>query len=310
MPTLYEILGVAKTATDAEIRTAYRKLAKAHHPDLNPGNKEAESKFKEISAANAILSDPEKRRRYDTGEIDEAGNERPPERPSYRTYADAEPGFRYGSRGDRGEYDDLGGIFSDLFGETRGGEEPHVRVRMRGQDRLYRLLIGLRDAVSGATKRIDLPDGRTLDVRIPAGVEEGQILRLAGMGGPGLGGGPPGDALVEIAFEPDPVFHREGNTIRTVVPVTLREAIAGAKVRVETLTGAVEVKIPKGSSSGRVLRLKGKGIPAARGAAAGDHLVEIRIMLPDRIDDELERAVTDWEAKHPYDPRKTSGGNT
>ncbi len=309
MPTLYEALGVAKTATDVEIRAAYRKLAKAHHPDLNPGNKEAEDKFKEISAANAILSDPEKRRRYDAGEIDEQGAEKPPQGRFYREYAEAEPGFRYGGRGDRGEYDDLGGIFSDLFGQGGGDGEPQVRVRMRGQDRLYRLLVSLRDAVSGATKRIDLLEGRTLDVKIPPGVEEGQILRLTGMGGPGLGGASPGDALVEVAFAPDPRFQREGNNIRTVVPVTLREAIAGAKVRVETLTGAVELKVPKGSSSGRVLRLKGKGLPGRKGVPPGDHLVELRIVLPDRIDDDLEKAVTDWEAKHPYDPRRSSGGS-
>lgn len=310
MPTLYETLGVAKTATDDEIRAAYRKLAKAHHPDLNPGNKEAESRFKEISAANAILSDPKKRRRYDAGEIDEQGSEKPQQRRFYREYAETEPGFRYGSRGDLGEYDDLGGIFSDLFGQAGDGDEPQVRVRVRGQDRLYRLLIGLRDAVSGATKRIDLPDGKTLDVRIPPGVEEGQVLRLAGMGGPGLGGASAGDALVQIEFAPDPVFQREGNTIRTVVPVTLREAIAGAKVRVETLTGSVELKIPKGSSSGRVLRLKGKGMPGRKGAPPGDHLVEIRIVLPDTIDDDLERVVTDWEATHSYNPRRTMGGST
>ncbi len=310
MPTLYETLGVAKTATDDEIRAAYRKLAKAHHPDLNPGNKEAEQKFKRISAANAILKDPEKRRRYDAGEIDEQGAEKPQQRRFYREYAEAEPGFRYGSRGDQGEFDDLGGVFSDLFGRGEDGEEPHVRVRMRGQDRLYRLLIGLRDAIGGATKRIDLPDGKTLDVRIPPGVEESQVLRLAGMGGPGLGGASAGDALVQIEFAPDPVFQREGNTIRAVVPVTLREAIAGAKVRVETLTGSVELKIPKGSSSGRVLRLKGKGMPGRKGAPPGDHLVEIRIVLPDTIDDDLERVVTDWETMHPYNPRRTMGGST
>ena len=305
----YETLGVTKAATEDEIRSAYRKLAKIHHPDLNPGNKEAESRFKEISAAYALLRDPDKRRRYDAGEIDEAGNERPPERRSYRQYAEAEPGFRYGSRGDAGEYDDLGGVFSDLF--ARGeSEEAHVRVRLRGQDRHYRLLIGLLDAVNGGTKRIDLPDGKTLDVKIPAGVMEGQVLRLAGMGGPGIGGGPAGDALVEIEIGPHPLFQRDGSTIRSVVPITLREAIAGGSARVDTVTGPVTLRIPKGSSSGRVLRLKGKGMPSQRGGSPGDHLVELRIALPDKIDEDLERLVTEWELKHPYDPRRTMGGGT
>ncbi|MEZ5923755.1 MAG: J domain-containing protein [Hyphomicrobiaceae bacterium] len=308
MANPYEVLGVSKSASDEEIRSVYRKLAKAHHPDLNPGNKQAELRFKEISSAYGLLKDPEKRRRYDAGEIDEAGNERPPERRAYRHYAEAEPGFRYGSRGGGGEFDDLGGVFSDLFG--RGSdEERHGHLRMRGQDRLYRLLIGLLDAAGGATKRIDLPDGKTLDVKIPAGVAEGQILRLAGMGGPGIGGGPPGDALVEIGIAPHPVFQRDGDTIRSVVPITLREAIAGGSIRIDTVSGPVDLKIPKGSSSGRVLRLKGKGMPGQRGRAPGDHLAELRIVLPDRPGEELERLVSEWEARHPYDPRAKGGGS-
>ena len=307
MPTLYETMGVAKTATEDEIRAAYRKLAKAHHPDLNPGNKEAERKFKEISAANAILSDPEKRRRYDAGEIDEQGAERPPERRFYREYAEAGPNFRYGTGDDYGQFEDLGGIFEEML--RRGGREREGgrgRFQMRGQDAGYRLAIDFLEAVNGAEKRIDLPDGRTLDVKIPAGLAEGQTLRLAGMGGPGVNGGPAGDALIEIEIRPHPVFRREGTTIRSELPITLNEAISGGSVRVETVSGAVDLKIPKGSSSGRVMRLRGKGAPDGRGGH-GDHFVVLRIALPDAPDAELQQLVAEWEAKHPYDPRRRMG---
>lgn len=308
MLTLYETLGVSGTATQDEIRAAYRKLAKTHHPDLNPGEKEAERKFKEISAANAILSDPEKRRRYDAGEIDEQGVEKPPDRRFYRDYAEAGPSFRYGTGEDYGRFEDLGGIFEEMLrqsgAEREGGQ---TRLRMRGQDAGYRLAIDFLEAVNGAQKRIDLPDGRTLDVRIPAGLSDGQTLRLAGMGGPGLNGGPPGDALIEVEIRPHPVFRREGTTIHSVLPITLNEAIAGASVRVDTVSGPVDLKIPQGSSSGRVMRLRGKGVPDGRGGGRGDHLVELRIALPQSPDPELAQLIAEWEARHPYDPRQRMG---
>lgn len=307
MPTLYETLGVEKTATDDEIRKAYRKLAKAHHPDLNPGNKQAEQTFKEVAAANAILSDPEKRRRYDAGEIDEQGAEKPPERRFYREYADAGPNFRYGTGDDFGQYEDLGGIFSEMFREGGGPQRGGARLRMRGQDMGFRLPIDFLDAVNGARKRIDLPGDRTLDVTIPPGVETGRVLRLAGMGGPGVNGGPPGDALIEIEVRPHPTFERDGTTIRSVLPITVGEALSGASVRVETVTGPVDLKVPKGSNTGRVMRLRGKGAPDSQGQR-GDHLVELRVMLPDPPDADLERLVSEWERAHPYDPRRRTGG--
>ena len=221
MPTLYETLGVEKTATEDEIRKAYRKLAKAHHPDLNPGNKQAEQRFKEISAANAILSDPDKRHRYDAGEIDEQGAEKPPERRFYREYADAGPNFRYGTGDDFGQYEDLGGIFAEMFREGGGAERGGARFRMRGQDMAFRLPVEFLEAVNGARKRIELPGNRTLDVAIPAGVETGRVLRLAGMGGPGVNGGPPGDALIAIDVRPHTGFERDGATIRSGLPRTL-----------------------------------------------------------------------------------------
>ena len=164
------------------------------------------------------------------------------------------------------------------------------------------------EAINGAKKRVVMADGKALDITIPAGLKDGQTLRLRGQGQPGFGGGEPGDALVEIHVKPHPIFRREGNNIRSTLPVTPGEALAGAKVRVETVSGPVELAIPKGSNTGRILRLRGKGVPST--AAKGDHLVELQVVLPDRPDDELVRCVTEWEAKHPYDPRKSQGAQS
>jgi DnaJ-class molecular chaperone len=307
MADLYATLEVPRTASDEEIRAAYRRLAKVNHPDLNPGNKAAEQKFKAISAAYEILGDAEKRRRYDAGEIDESGAERQPERRFYRQYAESGPSFR-SETGGFDDFDDLGGIFSDVLRRGRaqsgGGAEG---FRARGGDSRYRLVIDFLEAANGAKKRIDLPDGRSLDITIPPGASEGQVLRLAGMGTPGIGGGPAGDALIELGVRPHPVFRREGNDIRSVVPVTLKEAIAGGSIRVETISGAVDLRVPKSSNSGTVLRLRGRGVAGPHGQQ-GDHLVELRVMLPDTPDAELERIVSEWEAKHPYNPRRGSGG--
>lgn len=309
MPTLYETLGVEKTATEDDIRKAYRKLAKAHHPDLNPGNKQAEERFKQVSAANAILSDPDRRRRYDAGEIDEQGAEKPPERRFYREYADAGPRSRYSPGEDFGQYEDLGDLFAGMYREGGGAARGGARLRLRGEDMVFRLPVDFLDAVNGARKRIDLPGDRTLDVTIPAGVETGRVLRLAGMGGPGLNGGPAGDALIEIEVRPHAGFERDGATIRSVLPITLSEALSGGSVRVETVTGPVDLKVPKGSNTGRVMRLRGKGAPDAQGQR-GDHLVELRVMLPETPDADLERLVAEWEKAHPYDPRRRTGGKT
>jgi DnaJ-class molecular chaperone len=308
MADLYKVLGVAQDASDEDIRKAYRKLAKENHPDLNPGNAEAERRFKEIAAAYDILGDPEKRKRYDAGEIDESGAERPA-RKFYREYAEAEPSFKYERRGGLGGFEGLGDIFSDLFGRARHGGAPGggAQVRMRGGDVRYSLTVDFLEAVNGAKKRVDMPDSRSLDITIPPGVQDGQTLRLKGQGMPGLGGGPPGDALIEITVRPHPVFRWEGNDIKSVVLITLKEALAGGTARVESVTGPVDVKIPKGSNSGRILRLRGKGAPDPQSSRRGDHLVEIRVVLPDKQDAELERFITEWEAKHPYDPRKTTG---
>src|SRR5271166_3079169 len=207
----YQTLGLTKTATDEDIRKAYRKLAKEHHPDLNPGNKEAEARFKDISAAYSLLSDPEKRRAYDAGEIDASGQPQA-ERRFYRDYAGPSGGFRYEQPEDLGGFADLGDIFADLMRGRRGGGAggAETQFRMRGGDLHYTLPVDFLEAVNGARKRVDMPDGRTLDIAIPAGVEDGQTLRLKGQGSPGPGGGPAGDALITVTVLPHPVFRREG----------------------------------------------------------------------------------------------------
>jgi DnaJ-class molecular chaperone len=295
----YQTLGVSKDASQDDIRKAYRKLAKEHHPDLNPGNAQAEKRFKEISAAYEIIGDEAKRKRFDAGEIDEHGAERP-ERKYYREYAEADPGFRY-SRSAAGEHDfgDMGDIFADLFRGRGGGEG----LRMPGSDVRYTLPIEFLEAAKGGSKTVTMPDGKTLDIKIPAGIRQGQTLRLRGQGQPGIGGGPPGDALVDVAITPSGVFTRDGNNIRSVLPVTLGEALNGSTVRAETIDGAVDVKVPKGSNSGTTMRLRGKGIADPRSGTRGDHLLELRVALPDPADSELAAFVAEWEQKHPYDPR-------
>ncbi len=299
----YSILGVAKTASAEDITKAYRKLAKKLHPDLNPGDKAAEEKFKTITGAYDIVGDEEKRGRYDRGEIDASGQEKPQQR-YYREYAGGEDGARYRSAAG---FEDIGG-FSDLFGDLFGrgggaGGRGGARFSMRGQDAQYRLDVDFLDAVNGTKTRITLPDGATLDVTIPAGVSDGQVLRLKGKGHPGMGEGESGDALVEVAVRPHAVFKREGDDIVVEVPITFDEAVLGGKVEVPTIGGRVFATVPPGSNTGQTLRLKGRGIKS-RSGAAGDQLVRLNVIMPDRIDDELKSFAEKWRASHAYDPRR------
>jgi DnaJ-class molecular chaperone len=300
---LYSVLGVAKTASAADITKAYRKLAKKLHPDLNPGDKAAEEKFKTIAAAYGIVGDEEKRGRYDRGEIDASGQERPQQR-YYREYAGGEEGARYRSTAG---YEDIGAfsdLFGDLFGE-RGGARAGGggrRFSVRGQDAQYRLEVDFLDAVNGTKTRITLPDGGTLDVTIPPGVTDGQVLRLKGKGNPGMGEGGPGDALIGIAVRPHPVFTREGDDILIEVPITLDEAVLGGKIEVPTIAGRVFATVPPGSNTGQTLRLKGRGIKSKSGA--GDQLVKLSVVMPERIDDDLKAFAEKWRESHGYDPRR------
>jgi DnaJ-class molecular chaperone len=292
----YEVLGVQKTDSDAAIRSAYRKLAKRYHPDVNPGKPEAAERFKEISAAYDILSDTEKRARYDRGEIDAAGNEVPPQRPFYRDFADAAGREKY--RADAGlDPEDLESILAQAFG-GRAGAGTGRRFSMRGQDHHYQLTLDFLDAVNGTTRRVTMPDGRTLDVRIPAGVQDGQIIRLRGQGGPGIGDGAPGDALVEVTVAPHPVFHREGDDIIVTLPVTLQEAVLGTTVEVPTIKGRVRLTIPPNSGRGTRLRLRGRGIEGR-----GHQFVELHPVLPPANEPELAEFLKTWKPRHPTDPR-------
>jgi DnaJ-class molecular chaperone len=301
---LYSVLGVPKTASAGDITKAYRKLAKKLHPDLNPGDKAAEEKFKKITAAYDILGDAEKRGRYDRGEIDASGQERPQQH-YYREYAGGQDGARYRSTAgfeDIGAFSDL---FGDLFGERGGmreGGRGGARFSMRGPDAQYRLEVDFLDAVNGTKTRITLPDGGTLDVAIPAGVTDGQVLRLKGKGGPGIGEGEPGDALIEISVRPHPVFKREGDDIIVEVPITFDEAVLGGKVEVPTIGGRVFATVPPGSNTGQTLRLKGRGIKTKSGT--GDQLVKLSVVLPERIDDDLKGFAETWREAHRYDPRR------
>lgn len=291
MRTPYDILGVERTAGEDEIRKAFRKLAKQYHPDLNPGNKDAEARFKEVNAAYDLLSDPGKRARFDRGEIDAEGRE---------TFAHAHAHAGAGAQGFRfrreGGAEDLGDLFSHLFGERFGGG--HGDFRMRGGDVRHAVTVDFMDAALGARRRVTLADGRSLDVTIPAGLREGQVLRLKGQGAPGFGGDVAGDLLLEVHVAPHKLFRRVDDDVHLDLPVGLAEAVAGARVAVPTVHGTVTMAIPPGSNTGTVLRLKGKGIKG------GDQYVTLRVMLPRNPDPELTAFVKDWAARHPYDPRE------
>lgn len=288
----YEILGVAKSATDDEIRKAYRRLARRHHPDVNPGSKDAEAKFKEISGAYDLLSDPEKRRRFDAGEIDASGAERP-QQGYYRDFAAGESGRRYGAGSAYADFADTDELLAELLGRGR---------RARGADLQIQLGLDMLDSISGAIRQLALPNGSTISLTIPAGVEDGQVLRLKGKGAAAPSEGPPGDLLVQIAIRPHRFFRREGDDVLLELPVTLKEAVLGAKVRVPIPSGAVMLSVPKGSNTGAVLRLKGKGV--ARLGAPGDLLVTLKVVLPKEPDPELESFLEGWTPQNSENVRK------
>src|SRR6056297_482776 len=270
----YEALGLTRTATADEIKKAYRKLVRSSHPDLNPDDAQAEARFKAIGSAYDLLKDPETRARFDAGEIDASGVERP-QRQYYRDFADASDNT-YRERRGFGENVNPEDIFADILrnrargGGTGtgagtggfGGFEGRGFVA-RGPDARYALDVAFMDAVRGAQTRITLPDGQNLSVTIPQGTQDGQTLRLRGKGHPGYGGGPAGDPLITITVRPHPVFRREGDDIALILPITLDEAVLGGKVTTPTIDGPVGLTIPPGASSGQVLRLRGRGVGGA-----------------------------------------------
>lgn len=296
----YSVLGVKKSASEADIKKAFRTLAKKHHPDANKNDPKSEKKFKEVSAAYELLSDKEKRAQFDRGEIDANGQPRGFAPQGAQGFGDG--GFEFGfGGGPQGGFRSSGGgggfedIFADLFsgvGGRRGqrGSPPGADVR-------YALTVTLEDAFNGATQRVALGSGKAIDVKIPAGVDEGQQIRLRGQGQNG------GDAIVAISIAPHRIFQRDGQNIRVDLPVSLKEAVEGAKINVPTPKGAISLTIPPGSSGGKTLRLKGRGWPASSANPVGDLLVVVKLVLPDPIPASLKEAVSGLD----HDPRKGWG---
>ncbi len=285
----YDILGVPKSATPDEIRTAYRRLAKKHHPDANPDKPDAAETFSAISSAYALLSDTEKRARFDRGEIDATGAEA---RPQWRD-------FNQGRGADQGfAAEDLEDLLRQAMG-AHAGARSRQGFATRGEDARYTLAVTFMDAALGTKRRITLPDGKSLDVAIPPGHQSGQVLRLRGQGHPGRGGAQAGDALIEVSVTPHKFFRRDGDDIHMDLPVTLQEAILGAKVEVPTLTGTVALAIPPRSGPGTRLRLRNRGLNG------GHQYVTLTIALPTEPEPALEEFLRSWAPDHPQDPRKS-----
>ena len=316
----YEVLGVPRGASAAAIKSAFRKLAKKHHPDSNKNDPKAAERFAELNTANEILGDEDKRKQFDRGEIDAEG------KPRFTGFPGGGAGGRAGGPGGFESYTFRtgggpggmgGGAFEDILnsmfanagrGGARGGagraspfefETGGVGLDL---DVNVAMTVSLEEAVKGGDKRVRLPTGKELNVKVPAGVIEGQQIRLRGQGETAQGH-PPGDLLITVHIAPHPYFKIDGSDIRLDLPITLYEAVLGGKVRVPTLGGAVELSIPKNTSSGRTFRLKGKGLPKQGGGATGDLFVTTRIMLPDGNDAALEELMQKWRDGHPYNPR-------
>lgn len=299
----YRILGVSRTSTEAEIKKAYRSLAKEYHPDRNPNNPKVAEIFKNINAAYSLIGDPENRRKYDGGQMDAAG--------AQRAYAHQARG---GARGFDGfargsssfQADDL---FSEFFNSFRRGgagarrEAPRTEPK-RGEDTTYVVEVEFLDAIKGGNQRITLDWDKTLEVKIPAGVRDGQQIRLKSQGAAGKSGGARGDAYVKITVLPHPYFSRKGNDIYLDVPISLHEALFGAKIKVPTISGPVTMTVPAHANSGMLFRLKERGVPYDGGAKHGDQFVKLVVTLPDKPDRELEQLVKRWGPERDKDIRK------
>lgn len=298
----YEALGLAKTATADDIKKAYRKSVRTNHPDLHPDDADAEARFKAVSAAYDILKDAETRARFDAGEIDGLGAERP-QRQYYRDFADA-PENAYQHRDGFGSNVDPADIFAEILrNRARSGAGDAHGFQSPGANARFTLEISFLNAAKGTQTRITLPDGQSLAVKIPKGAEDGQTLRLRGKGAAGFGGGQVGDALITLIVLPHPIFQREGEDILITLPISFDEAILGGKVTAPTIDGPVEMKIPANVSSGRVLRLRGRGVERAGAKSKGDQMVELQIVVPPEPDESLRDFLLDWRKSKTFDPR-------
>lgn len=312
----YQVLGVARGVSSEDLRKAYRKLAKEFHPDRNQGNEKAADRFKEISAAYDLLGDADKRAKFDRGEIDASGQ------PRNRGFGGGayRPGGAAGGAGGFGGFGfdpNAAGedIFDEIFGQMRrgrgaGGAGAGFGARnanrpMRGADRHFNLKIGFLDAARGCKRRLTMPDGKQLDVTIPPGLGDGQQIRLRHQGDAGRNNGEAGDALIEVTVEPHAFFTRQGDDLHLELPVTLDEAVLGAKIPVPTVDGMVAVAVPKGASSGTTLRLKGRGFPLKGGASdqRGDQYVKLKLVLPEKPNSALEKLIEGWAKSNKYDVR-------
>jgi DnaJ-class molecular chaperone len=303
----YKTLGLSASASQDDIKKIYRKLAKENHPDLNPNKPDIEKRFKEINAAYEILSDPEKRKKYDAGQIDASGKET---HPGFRGHSGFDPfSQQYGSQrpgGKRGDESfsfegnfDSSNFFSDLFGWSNKRKQ----TPQKGDDIHYTLKIPFLEAIKGCKKRVTMPGARVLNITIQPGTKNGQILRLKGQGDPSSSGGLKGDALVEIVVEDDPYFTRDGSDLHFFLPITLQEAILGATITIPTIHGKVNLKIPAGANTGTKLRLKAKGMELSEGVF-GDQIVDLKVILPDTIDKELKDFIEKWASKNKYNVRQ------
>jgi len=313
----YDVLGVTKSASAADIKKAYRQLAKKYHPDRNKDDVKAKERFAEINTAYEIIGDEKKKAQYDRGEIGPDGKPRGFEgfgagpggfTRGWRTTGGAPGGeqhfeFNFGGPGAGAGGFDPSDLFADLFGGRRRGQAAPTR----GDDVAATATVPLETIAKGGSARVILPSGRTLEVKIPAGVEDGQQIRLRGQGQPGLRGGEPGDALVTVKAAPHPWFKVEGRDLRVELPVTIYEAALGAKAPAPTLDGKVELAVPAGSNGGRMLRLRGKGLPATDGKPAGDLYVSLKIMLPEEPDADFDAKMRELRDRHGYDPRRKMG---
>lgn len=303
----YKVLGVDKNTSQADLKKTYRKLAMKLHPDQNPGDEKVAEQFKEVSAAYALLSDEKMKARYDRGEINPDGSEKG--FAGYRQHAGA-GGNPFGGRGGNpfGAGFDAEDLFSSLFGGGRS-RGPRQNMRKRGEDKTYKISIDFLDAVLGSKKQIKLENGKSLNINTPVNVKEGQQIRLKGQGRPGAGGGPAGDALIEVNIKKHPYFTLVGNDIKMDLPITLEEAVLGAKITVPTVSGKIALTIPKNSSSGKTMRLKGKGATDPKTKTTGDQLVKLMVMLPGEDDSELEKFVKKWSTKKKNDQAKSIRGH-